>query len=264
MIEHHVVVDGPLDSAWITRALEAAGCVAAAEETDELVRAAPDERRLRAMVDRRRTGEPLAWITGSTVFCGEAVVVDPGVYVPRWQSEPLAVEAAHLLPERGCGVDLCTGSGAIAVVMQSTRPDALVVATELDAAAARCARRNGVTVFEGDLDAPLPDELASQVDVMAGVLPYVPTDALRFLPRDTLDFEPRVALDGGPGGLDFVSRAVHHSRRWVKPGGWLLLEIGGDQVAAACRMFATSGYGTVRVLEDGDGDPRGICGRQLA
>jgi len=264
MIEHHVVMDSPLDTAWVTPALEAAGCVAAAEEADELVRAAPDERQLRVMVDRRRTGEPLAWITGSTVFCGTSVAVDPGVYVPRWQSEPLAAEAARLLPLDGCGVDLCTGSGAIAVVMQLTRPGALVVATELDAAAARCARRNGVTVYEGDLDAPLPDELASRVDVMAGVLPYVPTDALEFLPRDTQDFEPRAALDGGPGGLDFVSRAVGRSRRWVRPGGWLLLEIGADQVAAAGRMFSTAGYGEVRVLEDGDGDPRGICGRQAA
>lgn len=254
--------NGPLGRASITRVLEAAGCVAAAEEADELIRAAPDERRLRLMVDRRLTGEPLAWITGAAVFCGLDVAVDPGVYVPRWQSEPLALEAAHLLPRRGCGVDLGTGSGAIAMVMQSVRPDARVVATEVDVVAARCARGNGVTVFEGDLDAPLPDDLASHVDVMTGVLPYVPTDALGLLPRDVRDFEPRAALDGGSQGLDLVARAVRRSRRWVSPGGWLFLEIGGDQAAAAERMFAASGYDEVRVLEDGDGDPRGICGRR--
>ena len=82
--------DSPLDPVSITRALEAAGCVAAAEEADELIRAAPDERGLRLMVDRRLTGEPLTWITGTAVFCGQTIAVDPGVYVPRWQSEPLA------------------------------------------------------------------------------------------------------------------------------------------------------------------------------
>jgi release factor glutamine methyltransferase len=254
--------DSPLDPVSITRALEAAGCVAAAEEADELIRAAPDERGLRLMVDRRLTGEPLTWITGTAVFCGQTIAVDPGVYVPRWQSEPLAREVAQRLPPGGCGVDLCTGSGAIAVVMQSVRPDARVVATELDAVAARCARNNGVTVFEGDLDAPLPDELATRVDVMTGVVPYVPTEALGFLPRDVRDFEPRSALDGGPGGLDLVARAVAGSRRWVRPGGWLFLEIGGDQVDTTSRMFVAAGYGDVRVLEDGDGDPRGIGGRR--
>ena len=92
---------------------------------------------------RRLTGEPLAWITGRTTFCGLDVSVDGGVYVPRWQSEALALWAARALPPTGRGVDLCTGTGAVAMVMQSSRPDALVVATEVDATAARCAAATG-------------------------------------------------------------------------------------------------------------------------
>ena len=99
------------------------------------------------MVERRLTGEPLAWITGRTVFCGLDVVVEPGVYVPRWQSEPLARLAAGLLPPAGAGVDLCCGTGALAMVMQAARPGARVVATEVDPVAVRCARRNHVVVF---------------------------------------------------------------------------------------------------------------------
>jgi release factor glutamine methyltransferase len=99
---------------------------------------------------------------------------------------------------------------------------------------------------------------------MTGVLPYVPTEALRFLPRDVQEFEPPVALDGGPGGMAIVSRAIRRSRRWVRRDGWLLLEIGGDQVAEGREAFAASGYRDVDLLEDGDGDVRGIYGCRAA
>jgi len=248
--------------AWVTRALEAAGCVAADEETDELVAVARDPAELRRMVARRRTGEPLPWITGTTRFCGREVAVDPGVYVPRWQSEPLARRAAGLLPAAGTAVDLCTGSGAVALVLQTAHPDARVVGTELDPVAATCARRNGVGVHQGSLDEPLPPDLARSVDVLVGVLPYVPADALHLLPRDVQVFEPRRALDGGPDGLSLVSTAVARSPRWVRPGGWLLLELGGDQVTAVTGLLEGAGFGSIEVLEDGDGDPRGIAGRR--
>ncbi len=183
------------------RALAGAGCVAADEEAVELVASAPDADSLEALVARRVAGEPLAWLTGTSRFCGTDVAVDPGVYVPRWQSETLAERAASLLPDRGTAVDLATGSGAIALVLSRRRPGARVVGTDVDPRAVACARRNGVTVLEGPLDDPLPDDLAGRVDVLCGVLPYVPTGALHLLPRDVLAYEPRRALDGGPDGL---------------------------------------------------------------
>jgi release factor glutamine methyltransferase len=214
------------------------------------------------MLDRRLTGEPLAWITGTTLFCGLTVAVEPGVYVPRWQSESLARMAADLLPHDGLAVDLCAGSGAIAMVLQITKPRARVIATDLDPLAVRCARRNGVEVLEGDLDGPLPATIASKVDVMVGVLPYVPTDALGLLPHDVLEFEPVGALDGGKGGLGVVSRAVERSLRWIREGGWLLFETGSDQIRPAFDLFVKSGYEDIGVIEDGDGDPRGVYGRR--
>jgi len=235
--------------------------VAPDEEADELVAAAPDADALAAMLARRVSGEPLAWITGTTTFCGHTVGVRPGVYVPRWQSEVLARSACDLLPGRGTAVDLCTGAGAVALVLQAGRPGARVVATESDPVAAACARSNGVDVRIGDLDAPLPDDLAGRVDVLCGVLPYVPRDALHLLPRDVVAHEPRTALDGGEGGLDLITRAVTASTRWVAPGGWLLLEAGGGQFPAVRDLFARAGYERIRVLEDGDGDPRAVCGR---
>ncbi len=235
--------------------------MAAAEEADELLVAAPDPDVLGAMLARRMAGEPIAWITGTTTFCGLTVVVHPGVFVPRWQSEALARTAADLLPERGTAVDLCTGAGAVALVLRAVRPGARVVATESDPVAAACARSNGVDVRVGDLDAPLPAGLAGQVDVLCGVLPYVPRDALHLLPRDVLAHEPRTALDGGEGGLELVTRVVTASPRWVTRGGWLLLEVGGGQFPEVEDLFARAGYQGIRVLVDGDGDPRAVCGR---
>ena len=133
------------DLEWTTAALRRAGCVAAREEAVELLAAARgDERALRELVARRSAGEPLAWLVGSARFCGRRVSVCPGVYVPRPQSEALAREAIERLPRRGLAVDLCTGCGAIAVALGRARPEARVLATEIDPAAAACARGNGV------------------------------------------------------------------------------------------------------------------------
>ncbi|HZM56880.1 MAG TPA: HemK/PrmC family methyltransferase [Acidimicrobiales bacterium] len=232
--------------------------MAAEEEADELLAAGGD---LDGLVARRLSGEPLAWVTGTARFCGLDLMVHPGVYVPRWQSETLARTAARLLPGHGTAVDLGTGCGAVAAVLRAAHPGARVMATEVDPVAAACARANGVHVLEGDLDEPLPGELEGGVDVLAGVLPYVPHGAMHLLPRDSADREPLVALDGGEDGLAVVARAVSASTRWVVPGGWLLLEVGADQCPATAALFEAADYVDLQVLEDGDGDRRGVCGR---
>jgi release factor glutamine methyltransferase len=104
-----------MDRGSVIQMLTEAGCVAADEEADELLAAAcGDSDVLDDLITRRRNGEPVAWLTGSVTFCGIKLFVAPGVYVPRWQTEPLARRAATLLPVAGVAVDLCTGTGAIA------------------------------------------------------------------------------------------------------------------------------------------------------
>lgn len=246
----------------MTGALAAAGCVAAEEEAVELIGSTRDPTALAALVARRVAGEPLAWLVGTARFCDLDVVVDPGVYVPRWQSETLARRAAALLPPDGTAVDVATGSGAVAAVLRHLRPGARVLATELDPVAAACARRNGVDVLLGPLDEPLPADVTGAVDVLCAVLPYVPTDALHLLPRDVVTYEPRRALDGGPGGLTLVAELVTRSTRWVRPDGWLLLEVGGDQVDRVAALMGSVGYTDADVLSDADGDPRGVAARR--
>ena len=242
--------------------LTEAGCVAAGEEADELIRAAAgDPDVLDDLVSRRTNGEPTAWLTGAVIFCGVELLVAPGVYVPRWQTEALARRAATLLPVAGVAVDLCTGVGAIAAVLAAAVPTAQVVATELDPTAVQCARRNGVEVFEGFLDDPLPRELAHRVDVLTAVVPYVPTGSLRLLPRDVRRFEPRLALDGGVDGTDLLEEVARRSVGWLSPGGWLLLELGGDQAEPIGQLLHELGFVGLDVMADDDGDPRAICAR---
>lgn len=243
----------------VIRALAAAGCVAPVAEAEAVLRAArAGVGDVDGMVARRERGEPLAWIVGSVEFCGIRVRVDPGVYVPRGHTEALARRAAALLPAQGVAIDLCTGSGAVAAVMQAARANATVLATDRDPLAVACARANGVTALLGDLDEPLPASLRGRVDVLTAVVPYVPTEELHLLPRDVLAHEPRHALDGGPGGTTFLERVVELSASWLSPAGRILLEIGGDQARAIEAWMSDLGLSLSRVHRDDEGDDRAI------
>ena len=249
----------PGDVALATSRLSNAGFVAADEEATELVAcAADDPDLLEVLVARRLTGEPLAWITGGVSFCGVDIRVHPGVYVPRWQSEPLVRRALARLPPMGTAIDLCTGAGAVAKTLSTGRSDARVVASEIDERAVACATANGVEVYQGDLFAPLPMTFESAIDVVVGIVPYVPTAALGQLPRDTLAFETHRPYDGGVDGTDILRQVLAHSPRFLKPGGALLLELGGDQVALLGDDLVRFGFDEVVVLADDDGDVRGI------
>lgn len=241
-------------------ALRAGGVVAAEDEADDLMRAAASAGDLASMVARRLAGEPTAWITGRADFLGVDVVVDPGVYVPRWKTEALACHAIDHLPAGGTALDLCTGSGAVAAFLAHGRPEARVVGTDVDEAAVRCARRNGIEAYRGDLFGPVPAVLRAAVDVIVSVPPYVPDGMLRLLPPDVTAHEPLSALGGGPDGLSVARRIVAASRHWLRSGGWLVIEAGLDQIGQLERVFLEHGFLLDGVIEDGDGDPAGVCG----
>ena len=255
--------------ARVTGELAAAGCVSAAAEARWLVEEAADPRALRAMVARRSAGEPLQYVVGWAPFGRLRLQVGPGVFVPRPETEGLADRAATRLRAAGprpTAVDLCTGSGAIACFLAAEVPGARVLATELDPAALAWAGRNtgryGVELLAGDLDAPLPVELAGRVDVLCANVPYVPSGAIPTLPRDVRDHEPRLALDGGPDGLDLLRRVAALAGRWLAPGGFMLCEIGEDQGEAAAALLADAGLAEIAVLPDLAGGDRVVEGRR--
>jgi release factor glutamine methyltransferase len=248
----------PNDLEGLTRLLMEGGFVAADEEAEELLEAAAgDQGTLDAMVARRQEGEPLAWITGSVAFCGLTILVHEGVYVPRWHTELVAERAAERLPDGGVAIDLCTGCGAIAATLHARRPDARVVGTDLDPKAAENARANGIEAYAGDLFAPLPEGLGP-ADLVVAVVPYVPRRALPLLQRDTFRFETPLAYDGGEEGLDILIRVLEEAPRFLKPGGALVLEVGGSQSGDLDADIARLPYTDLTEIRDEDDDLRGI------
>jgi release factor glutamine methyltransferase len=246
----------------LLHALAEGGSVAPGAEADALLDASSDGNGpIEELLARRLAGEPLPWITGWVRFCDVRIHVEPGVFVPRPQTEALARRAVALLPADGIAVDLCTGSGAVAAVLGSVRPGATVIATDVDPAAVECARRNGVEALLGDLDGPLPLALRGRVDVVTAVVPYVPTEELHLLPRDVLAHEPRRALDGGVRGTGVLERAARAAPRWLRPGGSVLLELGGDQADGLTTILADAGLSAISVHSDDEGRDRAIEAR---
>ena len=235
--------------------LARAGCVAAADEAAELVAAAADEAELRTWAARRAGGEPLAWVVGAVRFAGCRVAVDAGVFVPRPQTEALVAAAARRLRPEMSVADLCTGCGAVAVALARAVPGLRVVGVDIDPTAARCALRNGVPVVVGRVGTVLQ---SGRFDLVTAVAPYVPSSALAFLPSDARDHEPVTALDGGPDGLSVARTVVADAARLLVPGGWLLIEIGGDQDLRLRQCLVEHGFGPATVWRDEDGDVRGL------
>jgi len=244
------------DLAAVADRLIAAGCVAATEEAAALLTAAPDEPTLESWLCRREQGEPLAWITSTVMFCGQWLYVAPGLYVPRFQSEDLARSAAAVLIDNGRAVDLCTGVGAVAAYLVTQVPTATVIGVDIDAQAVACARRNGITAMVADLSQPLR---GNSFDLVTAVAPYVPSGELRLLPGDVQRYEPRCALDGGPDGLDVVRRVIAAGKRLLRPGGWLVIEVGGTQDEVLIPILTAAGFDLIRPWWDDDGDLRRIA-----
>jgi release factor glutamine methyltransferase len=238
--------------------LRAAGCVAAEEEAALFLGRAPDARTLEMWLQRRECGEPVPWITGVVEFCGRPLRMVPGVFVPRLQSEELARRAARALPDRGRALDLCTGAGAVAAHLGAEHPAASVIAVDIDPVAARCAQLNGVPAVVGDLGDPVRD---ASFDVVTAVPPYVPTSQLRLLPPDVQRHEPRRALDGGRDGLAVAARVVEVAARVLCRGGWVLVEVGGDQDRLLTPRLEALGFGEIEPWRDDEGDLRGVVAR---
>lgn len=238
------------------RAEEEAAAIVAHVGTDG------DAARVEALVRRRESGEPLARILGVAELCGLAVRIHPGVYVPRWTTASIARAASGLLPDDGTAVDLCTGCGAVAAVLQRDHPAARVLATDIDPASVECARANGVDAHLGDLFAPLPRHIRGGVDVVVAVPPFVPHDELDVLPADVRAHERTTALDGGRAGLEVVGRIAAEVAAWLRPSGAVVIEVGDAQVDAVVEVLASEGLDRLVAVVDDDGDRCGVVGRR--
>lgn len=229
----------------VVERLRAAGCVFAEEEAALLHSAAVTANELAALVERRVAGQPLEHILGWAEFCGLRVAVEPGVFVPRRRSEFLATTAVASSPNAAVIVDMCCGSGALALVLGVRLPDAQLHAVDIDPRAVSCARVNialiGGEIHEGDLFDALPTQLSGRIDLLVANAPYIPTESIAFMPAEARDHEPLIALDGGPDGLDIQRRIVASAPQWLAPGGQLLVETSEQQAPETAGFFDAAG-----------------------
>ena len=135
---------------------------------------------------------------------------------------------------------------AIAFHLMAEVPSAAVLGVDIDKSAVVCARHNGVATVLGDVGKPLRPEA---FDLVTSVAPYVPTRQLVLLPRDVRRYEPRLALDGGDDGLDLLRRVLVSAARLLRAGGWLLIELGGEQDEALMPALAANGFGPPRTWQ---------------
>jgi release factor glutamine methyltransferase len=214
---------------------------------------ADEARRHAALVQRRLDGEPVAYILGRREFFGLPFEVGSAVLIPRPDTELLVELTLDRLPPQGRALDMGTGSGAIAVALAHTRPDADVTALDVSAAALAVAQRNAaangarVAFLQSDWYAAL-DGLPP-FDVIASNPPYIASGD-RHLSEGDLRFEPVGALTDHADGLSALRIIIAGARRHLKPQGWLLMEHGYDQSAAVRALLTAQGYTDVQSWTD--------------
>jgi release factor glutamine methyltransferase len=221
------------------------------------------------LVARRVAREPLQHITGTAAFRYRQLVVGPGVFVPRPETEVLVGWILDRIAsvEAPLVVDLCSGSGAIAGAVATERPDSTVHAVELSAEACVWARQNlagtGATLHEGDIDGCLP-ELDGLVDAVIANPPYIPLTAWESVTAEVRDHDPALALWSGDDGLDEIKVVAATAGRLLKPGGWFGCEHADVQGESAPAVFAATGVFTeVRDQLDLAGRHRFATGRRI-
>jgi release factor glutamine methyltransferase len=217
---------------------------------------------VRGLIERRVGREPLQYILGTQEFCGLEFDVNQAVLIPRPETELLVNYVAQRIPaeRQATIVDVCTGSGCIAVAIARLRPRARVIATDLSTPSLDVARRNAarhavcerITWLEGDLLEPLAgQELEGRIDVIVSNPPYISEADWATLQPEVRLFEPRGALVAGPQGTELHERLLQEAGPYLSPGGALLMEIGAGQARAMRRIVdQIPGYRFHRLVYD--------------
>lgn len=230
--------------------------------------------RFHQLVRRRAARVPLQHLTGAVGFRYIELMVGPGVFVPRPETESVAGVAIELARAAGPAplvVDLCSGSGAIALSLANELPQARVHAVELDpdalvwlsrnATARRDAGDPGIGIHQDDARQALT-ELDGAVDVVVSNPPYVAADELAMVDPEVRDHDPRIALVAGADGLDVIRDVAATAWRLLRPGGWLVIEHSDRQGETAPAALAAAGFVDVADEPDLAGRPRIAKGRR--
>ena len=223
--------------------------------------------RYRDVIAARSQRVPLQHLIGTVAFGPVLLHVGPGVFIPRPETEAiLAWATAQPLAARPVIIDLCTGSGALAVALAQHRPVARIIGVDDSTAALEYARRNAegnaVELVHADVSAPdLLTELDGQVDLVVANPPYVPDGSV--LEAEVTQHDPHHALFGGPDGMALIVAVVAHAGRWLRPGGLFAVEHDDTTSAQTVELVAGTGlFDDVVARRDLAGRPRFVTARR--
>ena len=235
-------------------------------------------RELDSLIERRICGEPLAYLLQRQRFMGLELLAGPQALIPRHETEMLGWAALELL--RGlaadgsapCCIDVCCGSGNLALALAHAEPAARVQAADLSGAAVELARANArglglesrVELHLGDLLEPFDAaHWQGSVDIIVSAPPYISSARLEGMPHEIIGFEPAMAFDGGAFGVGILMRLLRQAPRLLRAGGWLCVEVGQGQGPAMLQLAQRDpAYDEVRSIVDDQGHPRVLLARR--
>ncbi|MGI6109374.1 MAG: peptide chain release factor N(5)-glutamine methyltransferase [Bacilli bacterium] len=217
------------------------------------------------LIERREKREPIAYITGHKEFMGLDFLVEPGLLIPRPDTEVIVEWIIGRLDGRtGLNIlDLCSGSGAIGLSAGSALPGAGIVLSDLSETAVRVgtdnARRLGVPaeIRHGNLFKTIRS--GERFDLIVSNPPYIADDEIDGLEPEVSEWEPRIALSGGADGYQIYRRIIREADSFLKPGGILILEAGDGQAQTLAGILEKSGFGSIELIPDLTGTVRGVA-----
>ena len=226
-----------------------------------------------ALIDLRTARMPLAYIIGRREFFSLELEVSPEVLIPRPETETVATAALEFLAERRGGrvLDLCTGSGAIALAIAANMPHTQIVATDVSAAALAVAARNAmrqnlsrINFRRADCWTVIDDgDRLGRFDLVVANPPYIRDREIAALAPEISNYEPRIALAGGSDGLAFFRRIAAGAMEHLNAGGAVMVEVGQGQAAEVAAIFRAAGLNHTIAMDDLAGIPRVVVARSI-
>ncbi|MEY8426781.1 peptide chain release factor N(5)-glutamine methyltransferase [Lachnospiraceae bacterium 46-15] len=217
----------------------------------------------RQALEQRGIHVPLQYITGEQEFMGIPFLVNHKVLIPRQDTEILVEEVMKTARPGMKLLDMCTGSGCIAISLVKMVPGLEATASDLSGEALEVARENArrqeteITFVQGNLF----EAVKGQFDIIVSNPPYIPAAEIEELMEEVRLFEPRAALDGREDGLYFYQRIIEESPGYMKEGGWLIFEIGCSQGEQVSELMKDAGFSHVSICKDLAGLDRVVKGR---
>ena len=229
-----------------------------------------NEQKIEALLQRRIAGEPLAYLIGEWEFHGLPIVVTPDVLIPRMDTEVLVDAALQVLVGRKMNariLDLCSGSGCIGCALAHELPAARVVMVDISDEALTVSKenlrrnhQNRTICLKADALEKPPMGIGT-FDLIVSNPPYVASMDILTLDSSVRDYEPLGALDGGEDGLMFYRAIVRHWTQILRPGGWLMFEVGEGQASAVCEMLMAAGFASAQTRKDTQMIDRVVIGK---